>query len=92
MTPPQTSHVPYSPVSNRCKARSISAIDAAIDLAAAVVASLSTASVVPSPTLLPNETEAVSDGGAVRRSRSTVNVARRSSRKLFTWSGLTPSE
>jgi hypothetical protein len=28
----------------------------------------------------------------VRRSRSTVNVARRSSRKLFTWSGLTPSE
>jgi len=55
----------------------MSAMEAAIDRAVAVVASRSTASVVPSPTLLPNPMLEPSAGGSVSRSSSAVSSLRR---------------
>lgn len=86
---PQPSHMPYVPARSLSSARSISPIEAAIDLAVAVVDSLSTASVVPSPTRFPNDTAAVSVGGAVRRPNSASSSALRAVRSSLVSSGVT---
>lgn len=70
---PHESQIPYDPASIFNKARSMFSIDAEMERAAAVVLKRSTASVVPSPTLLPKETLALSSGGSVRRSSSETS-------------------
>jgi hypothetical protein len=63
------------------------AIESEMDRAAAVVLRRSTASVVPSPMRLPNETDAPSEGGWVSRANSPSSSARRPSKDWRTSSG-----
>ena len=55
----------------------MASIEAKIDRAVAVLAILSTASVVPSPTRLPKPTVAPPSGGSTSRSNSALSAKRR---------------
>lgn len=73
MSSPHPSHKPYVPSSSFAKALSMSVSERDRDLAVAVVLIRSTASVVPSPTRLPNDTFAPASGGAVRCANSAFS-------------------
>ena len=77
---PQLSQMPYVPSSSFSSARSTSASVTAIEFAVPTLLRRSTASVVPSPIRLPNETAAMgSRGTAVSDANSSWSSRRRSS-------------
>src|SRR5690554_2918007 len=90
MSPPHRSHTLYVPSAIFSRARSMSAIEAARERAVAVVARRSTASLMPSPTRFPNDTEAPVSGGSVRRSSSVCSWARRARSPAATSSAMGP--